>query len=235
MATLLKAKFKVQRKDGSVVTLPVQYNPVSLALEKTPKIAEIAIPGLDAPLQQFVRGTGETLGVDLFFDVTETGTGTGAHSVTDLTDAFYGLVKIDPETHAPPVCTFIWGSRFPGDRLPEMYQNQRRTEFKGLVTKVKQDFPLFSPEGTPLRATVGITMSEYRPLHEQVAQLNLQSADHTRSHVVAEGDTLASVAGDYLQRPAEWRHIADANRVQDPRRLRVGTTLVVPPFPGVPR
>jgi nucleoid-associated protein YgaU len=230
---LLKAKFKVYKKDGSFDTIDVQYNPEKLSFEKAPKIAEIPIPGIDAPLQQFVRGQSETLTVELFFDSTEGGTGATAQSVTEQTDKFYGLVKIDPQTHAPPVCTFIWGAAFPGDKLPPMYQNQRRTEFKGLVTKVKQDFTLFSPAGTPLRATLTVTIDEYRPLHEQLKQLNLQSADHTRSHVVEDGDTLSLVAWEYLQKPTEWRYVADANDIDDPRRITVGTAVVIPPV-GAP-
>jgi nucleoid-associated protein YgaU len=229
MPPLLKAKFHVFKKDGSYDTIDVQYNPEKLGLEKAPKIAEIPIPGIDAPLQQFVRGQSETLTVELFFDSTEHGTGTSAHSVTEQTDKFYGLVKIDPQTHAPPVCSFIWGTAFPGDSLPTMYQNQRRSEFKGLVTKVKQDFALFSPNGTPLRATLTLTMDEYRPLHDQLQQLNLQSADHTRSHVVEDGDTLPLVSWEYLQKPAQWRAVADANDVDDPRRISVGSTYVIPP------
>src|SRR5215469_3657253 len=233
MPAVLKAKFKVHRKNGAVEMIDVRYNPEKFSLEKSPKIAEIPIPGLDAPLQQFVRGQSETLSVELFFDSTARGTGATAHSVTEETDKFYGLVKIDPETHAPPVCTFIWGKAFPGDSLPTMYQNQRRTEFTGLVTKIKQDFPLFAPNGTPLRATLSISMSEYRPLHDQLQQLNLQSADHTRSHVVEDGDTLPLVAWEYLQRPTDWRHLADANDIDDPRRISVGNALVIPPV-GAP-
>lgn len=232
MPKLLKAKFKVAKKQGPPESIDVQYNPNSLSFEKTPRIADIPIPGLDAPLRQFVRGQSETVSVELFFDTSDTGTGAGATSVTTLTDKFYGMVKIDPETHAPPVCTFAWGTKFPGDSLPEMYQNQRRTEFQGLVTKVKQDFSLFSQEGTPLRAVLTVSMEEYRPLHDQLAQLNLQSPDHTRSHVVANGDTVASVAWQYLNRPTLWRTVADANNIDDPRRLAVGTTLVVPPPMG---
>src|SRR5262249_7788967 len=111
----------------------------------------------------------------------------------------------------------------------KMYPNQRRTEFKGLVTKVKQEFTLFSPNGTPLRATLNLTMDEYRPLHDQLQQLNLLSADHTRSHVVEDGDTLPLVASDYLQKPTEWRYVADANDIDAPRRISVGATFVIPP------
>jgi nucleoid-associated protein YgaU len=228
MPDLQKAKFRVYQQNGSVDVV-VSFNPSTLTFDKKPKIASINVPGLDSPLQQFVRGETETLSVELFFDTTEKGTGSGATSVTTLTDAFYGLVKIDPQTHAPPICSFLWGSKFPGDSLPEMYKNQRRTEFKGLVTDVKQEFKLFSPEGTPLRATLTLQIAEYKPLHEQLQQLNLMSPDHTRSHIVERGETLASVAADYYQNPARWRLIAEENGIQDPRRIDPGLNLALPP------
>jgi Contractile injection system tube protein len=223
-----KADFGVRQRDGSWTTFKVQYNPNTLTLEKSPRIAEIPIPGLDAPLQQFVRGQAETLTVDLFFDSTETGTGDNATSVTAQTDKFYGMIKIDPTTHAPPVCRFYWNGNFPGDDLPEMYGNQGRYGFTGLVTKVHQTFSLFSPVGNPLRAELNLTMNEYRPLDEQLYQLNPQSADHTRSHLVADGDTFPLVAWQYLDKPAYWRYVTDANDIDDPRRIAVGTSLLVP-------
>lgn len=229
MANLQKAKFKVLKLAGSEEML-VQFNPNSITFDKKPKIAAINIPGLDSPLQQFVRGETETMTVDLFFDSTEKGTGSNADSVTVETDKFYGLVKIDPQTHAPPICVFIWGKKFPGDSLPAFYQDQKRTEFKGLVTDVKQEFSLFSPEGTPLRAKLTLQIAEYKPLHDQIKQLNLQSPDHTRSHVLARGETLASVAADFYLNPARWRAIADENNLQDPRRIDPGMTLTLPPI-----
>src|SRR5262249_61407509 len=52
-------------------TLP--YNPTELAFEKAMQFAEIAIPGLDAPLQQFVRGQAEKLTIKRFFESPEQG------------------------------------------------------------------------------------------------------------------------------------------------------------------
>lgn len=230
MTELSKAKFKVYKQDGSFEQITVQYNPNSLSFEKPVHAAEIAIPGLDSPLKQFVRGGTETATVELFFDSTESGMGAGARSVTTLTDVFYGLVKIDPQTHAAPVCAFIWGEKFPGDRLPERYGNQRRTEFPCIVTSVKQDFRLFSPEGTPLRAVLTLKLEEYVPIQRQIEQLNLQSSDHTRSHVLEQGESLALVSWQYLNSPRDWRHIAAANEIDDPRRLSPGRTLTIPPL-----
>src|SRR6185312_15496044 len=77
-------------------TIEVQYNPTELSYDKSTQFAEIAIPGLDAPLQQFVRGQAEKLALELFFDTTDQGMGAGATSVTTLTDRIYQLVKIEP-------------------------------------------------------------------------------------------------------------------------------------------
>ncbi|MEP6817669.1 MAG: hypothetical protein ABI873_19195 [Marmoricola sp.] len=230
MADLSKAKFKVFKEDGSFEQIIVQFNPNALSFDKPIHTADINIPGLDSPLKQFVRGGTETATVELFFDTTESGIGADAVSVTTLTDAFYGLVKIDPKTHAAPVCSFIWGEKFPGDRLPERYGNQRRTEFSCIVTDVKQDFKLFSPEGTPLRAVLTLKLEEYVPVNRQIEQLNLQSSDHTRSHVLEQGDSLALVAWKYLHTVRDWRHIADSNAIDDPRRILPGRALTIPPL-----
>src|SRR5688572_6245515 len=119
--TITKAKFeRLGGKPGAGEQfIEVSFNPNELTFNKGVQLAEISIPGLDAPIIQFVRGQTETLTVDLFFDSTdEGGMGTNAVPVTVHTDKFYNLIKIDPETHAPPVCRFGWGNRgFPGSQL----------------------------------------------------------------------------------------------------------------------
>jgi nucleoid-associated protein YgaU len=212
--------------------IPVQFNPTEFTLHKAAQLAEITIPGLDTPLLQFVRGQSETLTVDLFFDTTEDGTGTGATSVTTLTDQIYQLMKIEPETHAPPVCAFLWNEKFPGGDVSSAVGNQRRTDFQCVVEDIKQRFTLFSPEGVPLRAVLSVTLREYKTLDEQLHQLNLSSPDRTQSHVVQQGDTLSGIAGRRYRLPGEWRAIAadPANRIEDPRRLSPGAFLRVPPI-----
>lgn len=215
--------------------IEVQYNPTELSYDKSAQFAEIAIPGLDAPLQQFVRGQAEKLTLELFFDTTDQGMGAGATSVTTLTDRIYQLVKIEPTRHAPPVCTFVWNHQFPGSSLGGAAAgaasgNQRRNGFTCIVESVKQKFTLFSPAGVPLRATLTVALREYKTLDEQLAQLNLSSPDRTHSHVIQREETLSGIAGQLYRRPGEWRLIAEANNIEDPRRLTPGTFLTVPPI-----
>lgn len=230
MEQLQKASLVATYSDGSLEIFDVQFNPTEFTLDKAAQIAEISIPGLDTPLLQFVRGQNEKLTVDLFFDSTESGTGAGATSVTTLTDPVYSLVKIEPDGHAPPICTFIWNAKFPGADLPAVAGNQRRSEFQCIVESVKQKFTFFSPEGVPLRATLSLVLREYKTLDRQLEQLNLSSPNRTHSHITAAGDTFASIATRFYRRPTEWRAIAAANEVDDPRRLNPGRFLRIPPI-----
>jgi hypothetical protein len=230
MQQLEQAMLVVTWHSGEIEFIPVQFNPTELSLEKGAQIAEIAIPGLDSPLLQFVRGQNEKLTLELFFDTTENGMGQNATSVTTLTDRVYELVKIEPDRHAPPVCAFVWNRRFPGADVSENIGNQKRNDFQCLVESVRQKFTLFSPEGVPLRATLTVTLREYKTLDEQLNQLNLNSPDRTRSYIVERGDQLSSVAAHHYRRPGEWRRIAEANDIEDPRRLTAGIFLKLPPI-----
>lgn len=219
---------------------PVQYNPKEFTIEKALQHGELNIPGLDAPLQQFVRGQAEKLTVELFFDTTENGMGKGADSVTKQTDRIYRLAKIESTSHAPPIVTFCWNSEFPGSSLSfgsgegegedgeDSSGNQSRNSFVGVVESVRQQFTLFSSEGVPLRATVNLVLKEYRTLDEQISQMRLNSPDKTHSHALQSGETLSSVAGRFYKNPMRWRFIADENGLTDPRRLEIGAVLTVP-------
>src|SRR5215468_2977855 len=90
--------------------VPVQFNPPEYTIGKAAQIAEIAIPGIDAPILQFVRGQTRTLALELFFDTTRSGSSEA--TVVDVrlrTDVIAELGRIQPNTHAPPRVRFIWG------------------------------------------------------------------------------------------------------------------------------
>jgi hypothetical protein len=228
MSLPVKGSLMVQTGPSEFESYDIQYNPTELAFDKQAQFAEISIPGLDAPLQQFVRGNAEKLTLELFCDTTGHGIGLDARSVTTETDKLYQLVKIVPALHAPPVVTFFWNDKFPGNELGEAWGSQRRTSFTGVAESVRQRFTMFSPEGVPLRATVTVVLREFRPIEQQIVELKLGSPDRTHSHQLGAGETLSAVAARYYERASEWRHIADANGIEDPRRLTFGQTLTIP-------
>jgi len=224
---LTKAKIEVLNEGaagrGVRESIDVQFNPTEYTLTKGAQIAEIAIPGIDSPILQFVAGQNEKLTLDLFFDTTlpdDTHTAGVVKPVTDHTKRVYQLVKIHAATHAPPKVRFLWGQGL---------------SFVAIVESVTQKFTLFDADGVPLRATLSVTFREYKTLQEQLKELNLQSADHTKRHIVVQGETLAGIAAREYGDPAKWRAIADANpKLGDLRRLAPGRELALPPLESTP-
>lgn len=49
-----------------------------------------------------------------------------------------------------------------------------------------------------------------------------------RTYVVKSGDTLSEIAARMYGNASQWKKIADANNIRDPRNLRVGQTLRIP-------
>ena len=55
------------------IPIPVMFNPPEYQLQVTNQFAEVGIPGLGSSLLQFVRGSAQTLTMELFFDTTDEG------------------------------------------------------------------------------------------------------------------------------------------------------------------
>ncbi|MDQ1354979.1 MAG: hypothetical protein QG657_5288 [Acidobacteriota bacterium] len=211
------------RKDKPYLVVPCMFNPEQLTVEKANHYATVNIPGLSTPIFQFVRGEARTVTMDLFFDTYEEGldvriftdriTGWDAGSMfSKLPDIAKGLMDIDSDLHAPPICLFIWGAFI----------------FQCFIERATKRFTMFLPLGIPVRATVTVTLKEYREVDIQVKELNLLSSDLTKKRVVQEGDSLWSISAKEYGDPADWRLIADANRIANPRCLETGQELLIP-------
>jgi hypothetical protein len=185
----------------------VMLNPTQYSIEKSNQIAETAVPGLSAPILQYVHGNTRTLSAELYFDTFEDQT-----DVRQYTNKVYNLLAIDAHTHVPPICTVTWGS----------------VSFKGVVDKVSGSFTLFLPNGTPVRAKLNVSLKEYIDVGVQVRKSPTQSADHRKSRVVLLGDTLTNIAFEEYGDAAKWRPIAEVNGLDNPLKLIPGRALHIP-------
>ena len=189
----------------------VMLNPTQYTVEKGNQIAEIGVPGLSAPILQYVHGNTRTLSGELYFDTYEQRT-----DVRQYTDKVFNLLAIDPSKHVPPICTVTWGS----------------FSFRGVVDKVSGSYTLFLPNGTPVRAKLNVSIKEYIEVDELVRVNPTQSADHRKSRVVRLGDTLSNIAYEEYGDSGKWRPIAEANGLDDPLVLRPGSLLLIPAIEG---
>lgn len=87
---------------------------------------------------------------------------------------------------------------------------------------------MFLPEGFPVRATLNVTLKEYREVDIQIKETDLHSADLTKTWIVTQGENLWSIAAREYGTPADWRLIAEKNNIDNPRVLYSGQRLTIP-------
>lgn len=189
--------------------IEVMFNPAEYSIDKSNQFQLTSILGLSTPLTQFVSGNAETLTMDMFFDTYEKG-----ESVKKYTDKVMSLIFIDEHLHAPPRCMFVWGA----------------FQFKATVEKIARKFTMFMEDGTPVRATLNVTFKEYKTLSEQLSSPPRSSADRTKTRIFKEGDSLWLMAYREYGDPGQWRRIAEANNIDNPRIVEVGRELKLPPI-----
>lgn len=188
--------------------IPLRFNPTEYQVQKTNNFAEIAIPGLETPPIQFVRGASEKLTADVLVDTSD--------SLLDVRVAYVnklrGLMNLNRELHAPPIVRLTWDTEV----------------FRGVLESLNVTYVLFTPEGVPLRAKLSLTLKEYRPVEIQIKGNPTASPDFAKTYVVRRGDTLSGIAFAVYHDSSQWRAIAANNQIQDPRTLAPGRVLQLP-------
>ncbi len=204
---LTKAKLTNLDKNSS---MDVLFNPKEYSIQKSVQWEPHKAPGLDSPEQQFTSGNPAVLSVELFFDTYE--------SKEDLkkkyTDPLLALAYVDASLHRPPLVLFDWGG----------------LKFKGVVESLSVRFTMFQTSGVPCRAVANLQIKEAKSAKEQVEEKPRESPDHTKRRTLKHGETLALLAHEEYDDPAEWRRIADANGIDDPKDVKPGTVLTLPPI-----
>jgi contractile injection system tube protein len=201
--------------------ITVMFNPSDYTLTRDINYAQAAVPGLSAPIIQFVNGNVPTLEMELFLDTYETNISGGrtlnhgGDDVRKLVSQVTGLMDINPETHAPPILLFTWAS----------------LTFTCVLAKASQKFVMFLPDGTPVRARIQVTFHGFSNGDIEPKEVKRQTADYSRMYVIADGDTLSTIAARVYRNAALWRPIGIVNGVADPLVLTPGMRLLVVQLP----
>jgi nucleoid-associated protein YgaU len=203
---------------GDVIT--VLFNPTEYSFDRSNSYKTTPVPGLGAPLIQFVNGESDQLSMDLFLDDYTDPQGPTSlqlketdpvgKRLRDLTR----LLEIDRDLHAPPPVRFNWGPM----------------EFAAVIEKIGRKVTMFHPDGSPARATLTVSFKEYRTLRQLVENPRRESADKTKRRVVVGRESLWLIAAREYDNAYEWVRIARANDLDDPREISPGDWLELPPI-----
>lgn len=197
-----------------------QFNPKEMSIQKTSKWnRDPAQKAWSCAPAQFTGSDPCKLSLELFFDDTEATDTTDAKrhldsSVADRVEQLFRCLVRDPADPEswPPLVQLEWGPV---------------TSFLGFVSSVQAKYTLFAPSGTPIRATCSVTIEEMPQL---LAKQNPTSGTYGvhSEHTLVHGESLPGLAYQEYRDPALWRALAAFNDIDDPMRLRAGSTVVVP-------
>ena len=190
--------------------IDILYFPTEYSMEKGNTFTEIAVPGLESPYLQYVRGNAGSITLEVFYDTYEKGVDVRVH-----TDKLTDLMNIDPEIHAPPQLMFIWG-------IPSA------EPFICVMERATKRFTMFDSSGIPVRAKINVTLKEFK-MELNSRERSLQSPDKTKIYITKQGDSLWAIAYKEYGDPLIWRPIAEKNNINNPRYLKPGTELIIPP------
>jgi nucleoid-associated protein YgaU len=217
---LAQATLRVADGEPTRTSLKFYYNPSEYTITKGQQWEPGKTKGSQgakaAPPPEFKSTNPQTIQLEIFFDDWEAGKGKVAEDVATLLDwttpTSASYAKKKPR---PPLLAFDWG------------KNPALANFQGFLKTVTAKYTLFDDKGMPIRATANITLEE---VPKQTGKQNPTSGGRAgyRTHLLLEGDSLASIAYSEYGDAALWRGLANYNRIDDPLRLRPGTTLFVP-------
>ena len=208
--TLVKAVIK--SKDARV---ECAFNPTEYSISKGAEWRQTPTSGAStAPTPEFVGTNPRKLTLKLLFDAWATGEASIDGSVDQLLSWTNPMPSsISKGTPHPPILAFTWG---------------RNSFFDAYLQNVSAQYTMFKPDGTPLRATVDVTLVE---VPSEPAGQNPTSGALAgyRTTIVADGDSLHSIAYREYGNPTLWRGLAAANAIDDPLAVASGATLLIPP------
>jgi hypothetical protein len=202
---------------GQQVTF--RFNPKEYAVQKTAEWKRSATKGAKTTSMPEFTGSGpRQLSLELFLDGSdERGDTDQSADVSKDVEILFSCLTPDPKTLSaqkplPPFAQFGWGTK---------------VLFTAFVKSVNAKYTLFREDGTPIRATCTVALEEL-PSEQKKQNPTSGALAPTRTHVVVDGDSLASIAWQEYGTPTLWRALAEANGVDDPMRLRPGERLLVP-------
>lgn len=200
---------------GKTITVDCMFNPFEYKISKSITYNELPKNQASTPQAELWKGGPQTLVLDLFFDEYESG-----KDVTITTNKLWKLMDSNTTKKgstskkiSPPEVAFEWGV----------------FKFQAFITNMVQTFILFKTDGTPVRAKVNVTFSQYTDVNDYPNQNPTSGGgDIERVWCVRAGDRLDAIAYEVYGETDRWRLIAERNKIRDPLALRPGQMLVIP-------
>ena len=180
--------------------------------------------GSNGPSPDFNRVGCDSVSFDLMFDATGVVpsplagvSNTPSDGVAGMIDSFQQLVlDLNGKIHSPNFVKLAWA----------------QLQFQCRMESLDITYTLFKPDGTPLRAKAAVVFIGFTSESELSKEAKKSSPDLTHQVTVLAGDTLPGLCHRIYGSSLYYLRVAEANRLNDFRRLVPGSQLVFPPLSG---
>ncbi len=216
-AGLSKATLRVVAGTPSRTELRFLYNPTEYTVTKGATWNRPQSTGAKSATKPQFGGTNpQTVQMEIFFDAFETGGGSIGEDVATLLEWTKPTAQsVQQKKPEPPILTLDWG------------RNKALAEFHGYLKSVSAKYTMFDGSGNPLRVSANVTLEEV-PNDPSGQNPTSGSREGRGRHVLTEGETLQSIAWGEYHDATLWRALAAFNGLDDPMRVPIGTTILIP-------
>lgn len=193
----------------------VMINPESIKWDRSIDYNEKQAPDSSSPSQKYKSTPAQSLSFDIIIDCV----GIVDSKRTDMSAEISLLESVvytyNGEIHRPNFVKVQWG---------------KDLVFKGVLKSFDTSYTLFKPDGSPLRAKVSLSFTQYIS-PDQVEKIDQnESPDVTHLVNVVEGDTLPGLCQKVWDDYSYYVHVAEYNELNKFRNLKGIQHLIFPPI-----
>ncbi|MEZ4873953.1 MAG: hypothetical protein R2793_00475 [Flavobacteriaceae bacterium] len=193
----------------------VMINPDSIKWQRSIEYDQKQAPDTSAPSQKYKSTPSDKLNFDIVVDCT----GLVDQKRTDMKTEIEALENIvytyQGKIHRPNFVKIQWG---------------KNMVFKGVLVSMDISYTYFRPDGSPLRAKISLSFSQYISPSTVEKLDKKESPDVSHFVQVVEGETLPQLCKRIWNDEMYYVQVANYNGLNKFRNLKGGQKLIFPPI-----
>lgn len=193
----------------------VMINPENIKWDRRIEYNQQQIPDSSSTSQKYKNTPSEQLSFDIIIDCTGIVDAKRTSMATELENLQKIVYQYNGGIHRPNFVKVQWG---------------KDLVFKGVLMSINTSFTLFRPDGSPIRAKVSMSFTQYISPTTVAKKDQKKSPDVTHVVNVVEGMTLPQLCSNVWSNDQYYIQVARFNNLNKFRNLKGITHLIFPPI-----